>query len=480
MKNLNEMTFRELMDLKENLTKQIVSTKDENIKEMLKSKVSDVIDELKMKNVVYETIEPDSEEEQIEKANYVKNSDYIKNLSIDDFDEDLKEEKRSKIVKRVFKTAYIAVGLGAVALASAIALTHCSNDQDSYKKSAIESPLPEETATVDEKNFNAKPKEDEEYYENEEAEENEDVLSSDSEVTKEEIEEAAIEYYNKYKDSLNKNFDGKQISEQDIINIGYLINDREDLLSYEALTDACNNIENGVGYESSKFLSITHLLDNKETSKQMLSKSQYKEWVRNFNDTVNNFKPAKLSKLIVKNDTNLTNIKQIEEGIEGLYNSIKKNGVITKGAKERYNDLLVRLHHNNAYKNYSAVSNDTENNDNLGFRYFMNAASYAVYDIGTTINPHKETIKSSSLVDPITGKKFDVKLTTNDKHELSVLNRISKGENTKKLIHEYTKLRNELVLYGYKDDMCYDRNLLQKQVKQNEKSNNSSKILNYK
>lgn len=217
-------------------------------------------------------------------------------------------------------------------------------------------------------------------------------------------------------------------------------------------------------------LSITSSLENQDIIKETLSKKQYKVWKNNLDEQVENFKPAKLSELVIKNDNNKERLEQIEEKIDMILDSVRENGEISKSARQEFNNMLVQIHYDNAYNNSSSISNDTENNDNLGFKYLMNAATYAAYDLGTTINPNKEVVKSNELVDPITGEAFSVKLTTHDEKELDTINRIAQGENSDKVVSKYTKIKNELPVLGYKDDMCADRQNLQKQVKHNAKT----------
>ena len=132
--------------------------------------------------------------------------------------------------------------------------------------------------------------------------------------------------------------------------------------------------------------------------------------------------------------------------------------------------MLVDIHYDNAYNNDKSISNDTENNSNLGLKYFMNAATYAAYDIGSIINLPKEEIVSTTKKDPVTGKPMSVFLMTNNQGEIDVLDRYANDEHSKELDHEYTKIRNKYPIFGYKYDMCYDKKQLEKLVKNNNKT----------
>lgn len=194
------------------------------------------------------------------------------------------------------------------------------------------------------------------------------IDSNDEQVL---IEESAKNYYSDYYESFYANDETRQITEQDIINIGYLLNDREDLLSLEDFNDACTNLRFGCGYGSTNLLTITQNLEVNRKNSQEKAK---------------NYKPAKLSRLIIKNNEKLDQIKEIEQNISNVVKSIRKNGEISKDVKQKYNNMLTKMHYDNSYNNSNSLSDATENNDNLGFKYFCLIAAYDAFGVGTTIN----------------------------------------------------------------------------------------------
>ena len=75
------------------------------------------------------------------------------------------------------------------------------------------------------------------------------------------------------------------------------------------------NIENGMGYESSPFMSIIATIDNKRKGNLVLFDNQ------ELNKQINHFKPARLSELLLTDNKNLL---KIERAQAKLYKTIKE------------------------------------------------------------------------------------------------------------------------------------------------------------